>query len=82
MAPRNVDDLVDRLGLAPLPFERGLFRETWNGARTAAGGDWSLFATTMAPRFVATDYQPGEADALAAAWPGHERLIRALTRSG
>ena len=54
---------------------------TWMGARTAPGGEWSLFATTMAPGFVPSDYEPGDADALAAGWPDHERLIRALTRT-
>ena len=55
---------------------------TWMGARTAPGGEWSLFATTMAPGFVPSDYDPGDADPLAAAWPDHEPLIRALTRTG
>lgn len=55
---------------------------TWMGARTARGGEWSIFATTMAPGFVPTDYDPGDADGLALEWPDHERLIRGLTRSG
>jgi uncharacterized protein len=55
---------------------------TWMGARTAPGGAWSLFATSMAPGFVPTDYEAGDADALARTWPAHEGLIRALTRSG
>src|SRR5829696_2085391 len=55
---------------------------TWMGARTAPGGTWSLFATSMAPGFVPADYDPGDWDALRTAWPQHEPLIRALTRSG
>ena len=55
---------------------------TWMGARTAPGGTWSLFATSMAPGFVPTDYEPGDPNALVRDWPGHEPLIRALTRSG
>jgi predicted cupin superfamily sugar epimerase len=55
---------------------------TWMGARTAPGGAWSLFATSMAPGFVPSDYDPGDRAALAAAWPQHAALIRALTRSG
>ena len=162
MARPTVEELVERLGLEPLPLEGGLFRETWKGdvrdgrpvgtaivvllaargghfsamhrlpidevwffqagdpiellllapggpgrvailgpdvldghelqvvvragtwmgARTAPGGEWSLFATTMAPGFVPTDYDPGDAAALVAAWPDHEPLIRALTRTG
>jgi predicted cupin superfamily sugar epimerase len=55
---------------------------TWMGARTAPGGDWSLFATSMAPGFVPSDYEPGDPHDLARAWPDHEPLIRALTRTG
>jgi predicted cupin superfamily sugar epimerase len=55
---------------------------TWMGARTAPGGEWSLFGTTMAPGFVPSDYDPGDADALTRDWPAHADLIRALTRTG
>jgi predicted cupin superfamily sugar epimerase len=55
---------------------------TWMGARTEPGGNWSLFATTMAPGFVPSDYEPGDPDGLAAAWPDQEPLIRVLTRTG
>ena len=50
------------------------------GARVATGGDWSLFATTMAPGFIPSDYEGGDADELAAAYPGHAPRIRALCR--
>jgi predicted cupin superfamily sugar epimerase len=53
---------------------------TWMGARVAPGGQWSLFATSMAPGFLPRDYEAGDADRLAAGWPAHEPLIRALTR--
>ena len=53
---------------------------TWMGARVAPGGELSLFATSMAPGFVASDYDPGDADALIREWPHHEERIRALTR--
>ena len=55
---------------------------TWMGARVAAGGEWSLFATSMAPGFVSADYDPGAREALSDAWPRHAALIRELTRSG
>ena len=42
---------------------------TWMGARVAPGGEWSLFATTMAPGFIPGDYEGGDADELAAAYP-------------
>ena len=54
---------------------------TWMGARVVPGGEWSLFATSMAPGFIPSDYDPGDADALARMWPAHETTIRALTRS-
>jgi predicted cupin superfamily sugar epimerase len=53
---------------------------TWMGARVAPGGAWSLFATSMAPGFLPSDYEGGDPDELVAAWPEHEPLIRALTR--
>ena len=55
---------------------------TWMGARTTPRGTWSLFATSMAPGFVPADYDGGNRDILVTAWPQHEPLIRALTRSG
>ena len=55
---------------------------TWMGARTAPGGAWSLFATSMAPGFVPADYDPGDRATLSEAWPHHAPLIRDLTRSG
>jgi predicted cupin superfamily sugar epimerase len=55
---------------------------TWMGARVASGGEWSLLATSMAPGFVPADYDPGDREALAHAWPQHATLIRELTRSG
>ncbi len=55
---------------------------TWMGARVAPGGEWSLFATSMAPGFVPADYDPGDREALTAAWPEHGTLIRELTRTG
>ena len=53
---------------------------TWMGARVAPAGEWSLFATSMAPGFIPTDYDPGDADMLIREWPEHETRIRALTR--
>ena len=53
---------------------------TWMGARVAPGGEWSLFATSMAPGFIPSDYDPGDAEELAREWPAHEARIRALTR--
>ena len=55
---------------------------TWMGGRVRPGGSWSLFGTTMAPGFVPADYEGGEADSLAAAYPARADLIRALCRPG
>lgn len=32
-------------------------RETWQGARLAAGGDWALLGCTVAPGFEYADYE-------------------------
>ena len=37
---------------------------TWMGARVAPGGEWTLFATTMAPGFIPSDYEGGDPDEL------------------
>ena len=55
---------------------------TWMGARVAPGGEWSLFATSMAPGFIPADYDPGDRERLTDAWPQHATLIATLTRSG
>ncbi|MGW0534262.1 cupin domain-containing protein [Streptomyces sp. NPDC003032] len=43
---------------------------------------WSLFGTTMAPGFLARDYEGGEPDELAARYPRRAELIRELCRAG
>ncbi|MFJ1794741.1 cupin domain-containing protein [Kitasatospora griseola] len=55
---------------------------TWMGGSVAPGGDWSLFGCTMAPGFVAADYEGGEADDLCARYPRLADRIRALCRPG
>jgi predicted cupin superfamily sugar epimerase len=74
---------VERLGghvLAGEALQVVVEAGTWMGARVAPGGEWSLFATTMAPGFLPRDYEAGDADALAAAYPGEAERIRALCR--
>ena len=41
-----------------------------------------MFGATMAPGFVPTDYEGGDGDALAAAYPERAELIHALWRPG
>ncbi|MFD9890430.1 cupin domain-containing protein [Amycolatopsis sp. NPDC059027] len=53
---------------------------TWMGAQVAPGGHWSLCGTTMAPGFVADDYEGGDADELVARYPAVADRIRALCR--
>lgn len=55
---------------------------TWMGAQVAAGGRWTLCGTTMAPGFVPSDYEGGDADELAAQYPAVADRIRALCRPG
>ena len=53
---------------------------SWMGARVAADGAWSLFGTTMAPGFMPSDYEGGDAEELCRRYPEREELIRALCR--
>ena len=55
-------------------------RGVWQGSRVRPGGAWSLLGTTVAPGFDFADFEPGDGRALAAAYPAHAELIRALTR--
>jgi hypothetical protein len=74
---------VERLGpdvLAGEDLQVVVEAGTWMGARVAPGGKWSLFATTMAPGFATQDYEGGDPDLLAGAWPDRADLVRALCR--
>ncbi|MCX5207083.1 cupin domain-containing protein [Streptomyces sp. NBC_00237] len=53
---------------------------TWMGARVAPGGAWSLFGTTMAPGFLPTDYEGGDAEDLSLRYPEQAVLVRELCR--
>jgi uncharacterized protein len=53
---------------------------SWFGSHLKAGGRFALMGTTMAPGFEFADYEPGDQAALIAQYPGHESLIRSLTR--
>jgi len=53
---------------------------TWMGGRVAPGGRWALCGTTMAPGFVPSDYEGGDADELCARYPSYAEHIRALCR--
>ncbi|MEV5238673.1 cupin domain-containing protein [Streptomyces cinnamoneus] len=55
---------------------------TWMGGRVAPGGRWSLFGCTMAPGFVSSDYEGGDAGTLCAQYPAAAERIRALCRPG
>jgi predicted cupin superfamily sugar epimerase len=55
-------------------------RGTWQGSRVKAGGAWALMGTTMAPGFDFADFEAGDRATLAAAYPAHADMIRALTR--
>ena len=53
---------------------------TWMGAGVAAGGEWSLCGTTMAPGFMPSDYEGGDAAELCARYPEAADRIRELCR--
>jgi predicted cupin superfamily sugar epimerase len=50
------------------------------GARLRPGGEFAVYGNTMAPGFVLSDFEAASAEELAAEWPQHAELIRALTR--
>jgi hypothetical protein len=53
---------------------------TWMGGRVAEGGRWSLFSCTLAPGFLPSDYEGGDADDLCRRYPAAAPLIRPLCR--
>lgn len=53
----------------------------WQGSRLLPGGTWALFGTTMAPAFVATDFEAARRDELLTRYPHEHERIRALTRT-
>lgn len=53
---------------------------TWMGARLRPGGEYGVWGNTMAPGFVLSDFEGGDAADLVARWPHRADLITALTR--
>lgn len=53
---------------------------SWQGSRVRAGGRYALMGTTMAPAFDHADYEHGDREALAEAYPAFAETIRRLTR--
>jgi predicted cupin superfamily sugar epimerase len=53
-------------------------RGIWQGSRLASGGAFALLGTTMAPGFDFADYESGEAQQLAAAFPAFAERIHSL----
>ncbi len=53
---------------------------TWMGARLRPGGEYGVYGNTMAPGFVPSDFEPGNATGLIERWPHRAELIRALVR--
>lgn len=55
----------------------------WQGCRiqpSAASRGWTLFGCTLAPAWDPEEFELGDRDALAAAFPGHRAWVVALTR--
>ncbi|MFE9393265.1 cupin domain-containing protein [Streptomyces sp. NPDC006784] len=50
------------------------------GEPRGRAGTWTLFGCTMAPGYTDADYEHGDAEALARAYPEHAGLIRELAR--
>lgn len=80
--PRDGSARVQTLGHS---VRRGLVVPTgvWQGARLAAcphPRGWALLGCTMSPAWDEQGFEAGQRDALLAAFPAAERLVRALTR--
>ena len=80
--PRDGSARVQTLGHS---VRRSLVVPTgvWQGARLAAcphPRGWALLGCTMSPAWDEKGFEPGQCEALVAAFPTSERLIRALTR--
>jgi predicted cupin superfamily sugar epimerase len=54
-------------------------RGIWQGARLAAGGEWALLGTTVAPAFDYADYEDGNREELTRAYPACAEMIEKLT---
>ena len=51
---------------------------TWQGSCLAAGGEFALMGTTMAPGFEFSDYEGGEGEVLLKSHPAFAERIRRL----
>jgi len=52
----------------------------WQATRLAPGADWALAGCTVSPGFDFADFEMPPAAELIAVYPGHERIIRQLTK--
>jgi len=55
-------------------------RGVWQGSRLIGRGDYALLGNTMAPSFDPADYENGEYEPLAAAYPQYRELLSILCR--
>lgn len=56
-------------------------KHVWQGSRLVPGGKVALLGCTVSPGFDYEDYEAGNYEPLARAYPQHAELIRTLTRS-
>jgi predicted cupin superfamily sugar epimerase len=61
--------------------QRVVRRGVWQGSRLMAGGRWALLGTTVAPAFDFADYEAGNRDDLARAYPDFADAVHSLTRA-
>jgi predicted cupin superfamily sugar epimerase len=59
-------------------LQHAVRQSVWQGCRVLHGGAYALLGTTLAPGFEAEDFEAGDTEALAAAYPAFTGLIRAL----
>lgn len=61
-------------------FQTVINAGSWFGSRVAEGGNYSLVGCTVSPGFDFNDFVLADREQLAALYPRHKDLIRALTR--
>ena len=75
--------LTHRLGAEPgaTVFQATVQAGNWFSAELADPSSFALVGCTVAPGFEFSEFELAEVEALLGAYPGHEALIRRMTRS-
>lgn len=61
-------------------FQCTIMAGSWFGSQVTPGGSYALSGCTVAPGFEFADFELADRETLCRQYPGHEKLITALTR--